>query len=492
MKSIVLISSLVCWTLAKPQQPGRFGSAAWKEAKGFGGGQDTEEMKYQVLEKHDEYMVVRTPPSTWVCTSKDVKSNEDPYKDWRAKYDGNALAAMGDNKHSKTSKMFQILYRYIVGLNSESKNIEMTAPVTNKITEFDDGRMYKDEMCFWLGSELSSVKPPQPNDDNVYIQKRPAMEFYVRKFGGWILSADEWVNELMAMEKSMQASGEGSQYRGVFYTVGYDSPFVPEEKRRNELWIPKASSVSKQADQNPWEKFAFKEVQSAAAAASEGRRNLDSMPYKVLTKGSEGLYELREYPAAKFACTKMTEVVPSKDPMNGWQQKFNNNPLAAMAASKNAKKEDRAPRNKMFMRLFKYILGVNSEGQEIDMTTPVPTTHFARLSQDGDVVEDLEDQEMCFWLGQEWQDKPAPQPIKEDVYVTEKQKLTVYVHRFGGFAFSDEDYRVKYNQFKKLLKGSGLDFEDKVWRHASYNSPWDMGKRRNEIWIPVQNSASFE
>merc|ERR1711951_309488 len=97
----------------------------------------------------------------------------------------------------------------------------------------------------------------------------------------------------------------------------------------------------------------------------------------------------------------------------------------------------RAPRNKMFMRLFKYILGVNSEGQE-----------------------------RCFWWGQEWQDKPAPQPIKEDVYVTEKQKLTVYVHRFGGFAFSDEDYRVKYNQFKKLLKGSGLDFEDKVWRHA--------------------------
>ena len=126
---------------------------------------------------------------------------------------------------------------------------------------------------------------------------------------------------------------------------------VPEEKRRNELWIPKASSVSKQADQNPWEKFAFKEVQSAAAASAEGSSsNLDSMPYKVLTKGSEGLYELREYPAAKFACTKMTEVVPSKDPMNGWQQKFNNNPLAAMAASKNAKKEDRAPRNKMFMR----------------------------------------------------------------------------------------------------------------------------------------------
>jgi len=279
----------------------------------------------------------------------------------------------------------------------------------------------------------------------------------------------------VAMEKSLQESGQGSQYKGVFYTVGYDSPFVPASKRRNEVWIPKV-------DQNQWQKL------SAENSAVEVENDLESMPYKVLG-GQSGQYELREYPAAKFVCTKMSEVVPSKDPMNGWQQKFNNNPLAAMSASKRAKKKDKAPSNRMFMRLFKYILGVNSEGTEIDMTTPVPTTHFARLNEDGEVVEDLEDQEMCFWMGQDWQNKPLPEPIKEDVYVMEKQKLAVYVHQFGGFAFSDEDFRLEYNQFKKLLTESGLSFEDRVWRHASYNSPWDMGKRRNEIWIPVDLQA---
>jgi len=472
MRSIVLLSTLLCSALAMPQDaPRRFGSAAWKDGKGSD--QNTEELNYQVLEKYDDYLIVRTPASKWVCTSKDVSSSEDPYKNWRVKYDNNALAAMGDNKQSKSSQMFQTLFKYIVGVNSESKTIEMTAPVTNKIREFDNGRMYNDEMCFWLGSEFDSVEPPEPKDEKVYIQKRPAMDFYVRRSGGWILSDDEWVRELVAMEKSLQESGRGSQYKGVFYTVGYDSPFVPANRRRNEVWIPKADT-----------NLIWAKIASGNSALQVGN-DLDTMPYKVVDQ-RQGLYELREYPAAKFVCTKMSEVVPSQDPMNGWQQKFDNNPLVAMSASKNAKKEDKAPRNRMFMRLFKYILGVNSKGKEIDMTTPVPTTHFARVNQDGQVVEDLEDQEMCFWLGQEWQDKALPKPIKDDVYLAEKQKLTVYVHRFGGFAFSDDDFRVEYNQFKKRLEESGLNVEDRIWRHASYNSPWDMGQRRNEIWIPAK------
>ena len=63
-----------------------------------------------------------------------------------------------------------------------------------------------------------------------------------------------------------------------------------------------------------------------------------------------------------------------------------------------------------------------------------------------------------------------------------------FCSQFGGFAFSDSDFRMKYNEFKESLASlarPGLLFEDKVWKHASYNSPWDMRERRNEIWIPV-------
>ena len=67
--------------------------------------------------------------------------------------------------------------------------------------------------------------------------------------------------------------------------------------------------------------------------------------------------------------------------------------------------------SKMFMKLFKYISGANSMGQEIDMTTPVRTKHTSK----GD---DKEDQQMCFWLGNEWQTKPAPEPLGKDATTT--------------------------------------------------------------------------
>jgi len=197
MKPLVVLSSLLSLGLAFPQSPewalagsaaSRFGSAAgagWAKSggggKGFGSNKETEELQYQILENNDDYLVVRTPRSNWACTSMEISSSEDPYKGWKETYDGNALAAMGANKQAPSSQMFQKLFRYIVGVNSESKNIEMTAPVTNKIEELNGGSSYKDEMCFWLGSEHDRTQPPQPNDDDVTIQKRPSMEFFCQK-----------------------------------------------------------------------------------------------------------------------------------------------------------------------------------------------------------------------------------------------------------------------------------------------------------------------
>ena len=137
----------------------------------------------------------------------ELSSSEDPYKDWRQIYDNNALRAMNDkNNEAPSSKMFMKLFRYIVGVNSEGKvswsickfslilfsqyllfyavrslaqNIEMTAPVTNKILEMDGGDKYRDEMCFWLGSAYDTADPPNPLDDDLFIQNRESMEFFV-------------------------------------------------------------------------------------------------------------------------------------------------------------------------------------------------------------------------------------------------------------------------------------------------------------------------
>ena len=78
-------------------------------------------------------------------------------------------------------------------------------------------------------------------------------------------------------------------------------------------------------------------------------------------------------------------------------------------ASKGWKKQ---ASSQMFFKLFKYISGANSMGQEIDMTTPVPTKHTPKGN-------DKEDQQMCFWLGNEWQNKPAPQALGKDAATTE-------------------------------------------------------------------------
>ena len=94
--------------------------------------------------------------------------------------------------------------------------------------------------------------------------------------------------------------------------------------------------------------------------------------------------------------------------MNGWQEKYDNDPFKAMSSSGWKKQAS----SKMFMKLFAYISGANTMGQEVKMTTPVPVKHVPK-------GYDLEDMVMCFWLGSPWQDKPAPQPLPKHAKTTE-------------------------------------------------------------------------
>ena len=72
------------------------------------------------------------------------------------------------------SGMFQNLYQYISGSNSESENIDMTTPVS---TKWQKGELH--EECFYLNNE-HQANPPKPNSPDVYIVTRPAMTIYTR------------------------------------------------------------------------------------------------------------------------------------------------------------------------------------------------------------------------------------------------------------------------------------------------------------------------
>ena len=104
-------------------------------------------------------------------------------------------------------------------------------------------------------------------------------------------------------------------------------------------------------------------------------------------------YELREYPASTWACTREEFDPAANDVFADWRVKYRGDPFAVMNS---AAWEDQVG-NKMFMRIFKYIVGVNQEGKEIKMTRPVTMKRKVRVvccSQ-----ERLSDRCFCrFWV----------------------------------------------------------------------------------------------
>ena len=113
-----------------------------------------------------------------------VDVSKDPMENWRDDFGDDPMAAMKARKKksgSPSSKMFKKLFRYIVGVNSEQENIEMTRPVTT-IRKMVKGRpnMELEVMCFWTGTPWAYKKLPDPIDDSVFIQNRPAITVFVR------------------------------------------------------------------------------------------------------------------------------------------------------------------------------------------------------------------------------------------------------------------------------------------------------------------------
>ncbi|XP_023325404.1 uncharacterized protein LOC111699075 [Eurytemora carolleeae] len=200
----------------------------------------------------------------------------------------------------------------------------------------------------------------------------------------------------------------------------------------------------------------------------------ESVPYTVIE--NFGTYELREYPAAKFACVK-SEVDNSEDPLAGSE---NMNPFEVMKS----KQWKKAPTSLMFIELFKYISGVNKEGQEIEMTIPAPTHHSIKKKQVGG---DVEVQEMCFYITSEFQANP-PQPLDNSpVFIFERPAMKLYARQFGGFPLTSASWIHE----KQILENAlvGKYYHDSEYYTAGYSSPWDTN-RRNEVWIQCLEPAA--
>ena len=126
-----------------------------------------------------------------------------------------------------------------------------------------------------------------------------------------------------------------------------------------------------------------------------------------------------------------------------------------------------------FSRLFKYISGNNEQGEKISMTTPVQMTNQDNVNT------------MEFIL---------PSKYSEGNFaVPNDKKITVYSSRPGYFAAityggysNSEKIKKNHSLLIKQLQKNNLEILDDQPIVLSYNSPYKVFNRRNEVLVEVK------
>ncbi|XP_012733996.2 heme-binding protein 2 [Fundulus heteroclitus] len=127
---------------------------------------------------------------------------------------------------------FWRLYGYITGDYNAGQKINMTAPVVMKIPKMKNLQTGTFTMSFLLPAE-HQMNPPQPTNDNVYIQEMPAMNVYVTSYETFMITLNDKKHADTLADALVNVS---AQYEdGFHYAAGYNSP-MSKKKRHNEVW----------------------------------------------------------------------------------------------------------------------------------------------------------------------------------------------------------------------------------------------------------------
>lgn len=124
---------------------------------------------------------------------------------------------------------FQQLANYIFGGNSDRQRIAMTAPVANTITEQGWAT------AFMMPSQYRLSDLPEPDSEEVALQKIPARTMAVIQFSGWANR-----DSITRHQQLLQAVIERHQWPvdGAMIVNQYDDPWTPAEARTNEIQYP--------------------------------------------------------------------------------------------------------------------------------------------------------------------------------------------------------------------------------------------------------------
>jgi len=221
----------------------------------------------------------------------------------------------------------------------------------------------------------------------------------------------------------------------------------------------------------------FKDLLKALTGDDEpGEVNGDyeQVPYTTIQKFDD--YEERIYPSVKWACTYMSYERNEEDPVeeDGGNQWSIIKMMQEMMSQKSWKNR---PSSKMFMKLFRYISGVNQQSEEIEMTVPVLTRMIL-------MEDNMINKQMCFYLNKKHQANP-PTPVDPDVKIEQNEEMTVFVHTFGGYAMSDQVNIDEAKIFADKLSSRADSIDFTKFYTAGYDSPMKFWNRRNEVMFLV-------
>jgi len=207
----------------------------------------------------------------------------------------------------------------------------------------------------------------------------------------------------------------------------------------------------------------------------------ETVPYKTLNKTvlEDLSYEIREYPSVKWVCTEMTYEQDEDGTEEPGAAQDEWSILKMVQKMMNSVSWKKRPSSKMFMKLFRYISGVNEERQEVEMTTPV-------LSQMTPLEDNKMKNKMCFYLDSAAQENP-PTPETDEVFLEENQPLRVAVYEFGGYAMSDYVWEAEAANFAEKLGDRVNSVDTTSFFTAGYDSPMKFWNRRNEVMFQLKN-----
>jgi len=185
----------------------------------------------------------------WFCHDLDcpeftlVKNHTDIGVEQR-RYDAGKWASTvvtGVKYDKAVATAFWRLFKYISGNNEQQQKVEMTAPVTVRVTP-SQGPFCEDNftVSFFIPFAVQAA-PPTPSDEAVFIEERPVLEVFVKSFGGWAVGKT-YLQAAADLTQTLEDAGMPID-TDHFYTAGYDSPFRLRN-RHNEVWILAAAAPS--------------------------------------------------------------------------------------------------------------------------------------------------------------------------------------------------------------------------------------------------------